>query len=741
MLKRIILLIFVIISLFSFSLLFSNTIIVDINGHGDYLTIQEGINAAVNGDTLLVYPGTYYENINYNGKNITVASKYLTTGNNSYIHSTIIDGNQNGSVVTFESGEDSTAVLCGFTIQNGSGTQQGNFNVGGGIFCINSQTTLKNCIIKDNLSEFGAGICLYYTTINMNDLCIFNNHAISWAGGIGFNNAYANFDQIKRCNIYLNYAGDGSDLRAFNNNNSMTAFIDTFTVAEPNDYYVAPIDKFVFDIQNSKIELLNYDLYVSPQGNNNNSGLNPSEPLQTISWAVTKIKSDSINNNTIYLSSGTYSPITTNEMFPLNCKDYVSIIGENRDNTILDGNDTYYLFHSNEDSDYLIEDITIQHGLADITGGGICIYDGLNIIVKNVNFFYNRANTGGGAINIFNSQGVFENLIIRNNCSDGGGGLFISNNSNPAFINCIIDSNYTITPGWGFAGGVSCNVESNPIFINTTITNNVSDQTSGFSASGGAGSYCDPILINCTIYNNSANPGGTIFQGDNSNISLINCILRNPSENEIVFSTSAPPETVMVAYCNIDGGIDAINTNNNGTIHWLEGNIDSIPQFVGGDPFSYELLEGSPCIDAGTPDTTGLNLPPTDLAGNPRIYNGRIDIGAYEWRDTNSVVTPDTSFINKLYLFQNKPNPFRESTTITFISADFERIKDYKLSIYNAKGQLIRTYNGRKHNFWVKTDIVWDGTDEEGKKVSPGMYFYKLEYGNNAVARKMLLLR
>ncbi|MBC8527649.1 MAG: T9SS type A sorting domain-containing protein [Candidatus Cloacimonetes bacterium] len=160
---------------------------------------------------------------------------------------------------------------------------------------------------------------------------------------------------------------------------------------------------------------------------------------------------------------------------------------------------------------------------------------------------------------------------------------------------------------------------------------------------------------------------------------------------------------------------------------------------MGGDPFSYQLTEGSPCIDAGNPDTTGLNLPPTDLAGYPRIYNGRIDIGAYEWQG-QGVEEPDTSFINKLYLFQNKPNPFRLSTTITFISADYERLKDYKLSIYNAKGQLIKTYDGKKDNFWVKTDIVWDGMDEDGKKVSPGVYFYKLIYGDKAVTKKMVLI-
>jgi len=91
-----------------------------------FATIQYGINQTSNGDTVLVYPGTYAENINYNGKNIVVGSLYLTTSDTSYISSTIIDGNQAGSVVTFENGEDTTAVLSGFTIQNYNGVVNAN---------------------------------------------------------------------------------------------------------------------------------------------------------------------------------------------------------------------------------------------------------------------------------------------------------------------------------------------------------------------------------------------------------------------------------------------------------------------------------------------------------------------------------------------------------------------------------------------------------------------------------------
>jgi len=84
-----------------------------LNVPSEYSTIQQGIDASQDADTVLVQPGTYVENINYNGKNITVASLFLTSADTSYISQTIIDGNQSGSVVTFETGEDTTAVFCG----------------------------------------------------------------------------------------------------------------------------------------------------------------------------------------------------------------------------------------------------------------------------------------------------------------------------------------------------------------------------------------------------------------------------------------------------------------------------------------------------------------------------------------------------------------------------------------------------------------------------------------------------
>ena len=738
--KNIFLTVIYIISFFSFSLLLSDTIIVDINGGGDYTTIQEGINAATDGDTVLVYPGNYFENINYNGENITVTSKYLTTGNNSYIDSTIIDGNQNGSVVTYESGEDTTAVLCGFTIQNGSGTYYSHNYHGGGILCKNANPTINNCIIENNSAEQGGGISCVSSNIHLTGVTIKNNNAEYGGGGIFFwNNATASFDINERCNIFLNHGSNSCDLRSANCD-IINIVVDTFTVLEPDNYFAYPVDYFTFDILNYKIEPVNQDLYVSPDGDNTNSGLTQSEPLKNIAYALTKIASDSTHPNTIHLANGIYSPSLTEEIFPLNCRSYVSIIGENEENTILDGNSLSGIISCVfDDNCFYIENLTIKNSDASV-GAGMTFQTNSSPIIRNITLKDNTCSIGGGAIYCGdNCNPIFENVTIIDNYAENIPGIFLTSNCNPIFINSKINGNYT-TPGINGIAGICCLVQSNPIFINTEITNNIAGTVSGLSTFSGVGDYCDPILINCTICNNSSASNGTIRQTWDTNLTLINCILRNYSDDEIYFYPSGDPDTVTISYTNIEDSIYGINTNNNGTINWLEGNIDEDPMFVDTLNNNYQLLQGSPCIDAGNPDTTGLNLPPSDLAGQPRIYNGRIDIGAYEWQG-QGIYEPDTSFINKLYLFQNKPNPFSSSTKITFISADYERIKDYKLSIYNAKGQLIKTYNGRKHNFWVKTDIVWDGTDEDGKQVPSGVYFYKLEYDQNAVTKKMILMR
>lgn len=175
--------VFFVIMLFSISIFYANTIIVYINGTGNYTSIQEGIDNSVNGDTVLVYPGIYYENINFNGKNITVASLYLMTPADSFIHQTIIDGNQEGTVVSIISGEDETALLCGFTIKNGFGSiLAGIHYCGGGIGIKDSNPRINKCIVKSNKAQKGGGIYCWNSSVFLSGVTITNNHASQWGG-------------------------------------------------------------------------------------------------------------------------------------------------------------------------------------------------------------------------------------------------------------------------------------------------------------------------------------------------------------------------------------------------------------------------------------------------------------------------------------------------------------------------------------------------------------------------------
>src|SRR5215471_1260479 len=115
----------------------------------DQPTIQAGIKAASNGDTVLVAPGTYHENISFLGKAITV-----TSSNGPAV--TIIDGGGLSSVVTFSSNETPSSILSGFTVQNGDANGTPN-EEGGGIAIEKASPTIENNIIQNNLGVYAGG--------------------------------------------------------------------------------------------------------------------------------------------------------------------------------------------------------------------------------------------------------------------------------------------------------------------------------------------------------------------------------------------------------------------------------------------------------------------------------------------------------------------------------------------------------------------------------------------------------
>ncbi len=238
----------------------------------DYVTIQAAINAASNGDSILVDPGTYIENINFNGKKIVLGSKFMLTNDYSYKSSTIIDGNQNGSVVTFNSGETNSSVLMGFTITNGNGTyidltsfgnQMTVGRYGGGIYCWNSSPKLSQIIITNNIAPLsskkggsgggiyignnsslyldsvrienntvqvyrGGGVCVDNSNPTFNRVLIQNNKGGNYGGGIALWHSVPIFTDITiKNNSVSGVNGHGGGIFKINSSPNITTLINT----------------------------------------------------------------------------------------------------------------------------------------------------------------------------------------------------------------------------------------------------------------------------------------------------------------------------------------------------------------------------------------------------------------------------------------------------------------------------------------------------------------------------------
>ncbi len=140
----------------------------------DYSTIQAAIDAAQGGCEIIVSPGTYYENINFGGKNIVLRS--TDPASPSVVANTIINANGSGSVVTFSGTETPICVLSGFTITNGNGPE------GGGICGKHTVASIQNNTISSNTASYGGGLSWFYGTIRNNT--IFGNEATFNGGGL-----------------------------------------------------------------------------------------------------------------------------------------------------------------------------------------------------------------------------------------------------------------------------------------------------------------------------------------------------------------------------------------------------------------------------------------------------------------------------------------------------------------------------------------------------------------------------
>lgn len=406
-------------------------------------TIQSAINDSLAGDTIIVAEGTYDGQLNYLGrKSLVVASEFLLDGDTSHIRKTILDGSgisstDSGSIVYFISGEDTTSVLCGFTITNGNiGTAAayptgGTIQSGGAIYLFGSGAKIvynhitRNTIINGTGAGISAGqwwedphwVVIDHNTIDYNSTSSVNNKTFGAGICVTCNSRIIN-------NIITNNSchGSGSSGGA-----GILAGGELFW------------EKLEAEVRNNIIR----DNFTS--SNNSYSG-GAGGVLQCIKGIVAGniVENNAVNANILASTGGGgiifWAPRTG-----------TSISGNTfRNNTTSGSGGALYLelISGNVGSDTVLVESNYFIGNKAAFGGALFTTENPVVVQNNV-FCRNSVSKQGGAIRLSFTQAGKHGAIVKNN----------SFNENKAYIR----------------GGAISSLNGRPLVINTIFWNDSSD--------------------------------------------------------------------------------------------------------------------------------------------------------------------------------------------------------------------------------------------------------------------------
>lgn len=392
----------------------------------------------------------------------------------------------------------------------------------------------------------------------------------------------------------------------------------------------------------------------------------------------------------------------------------------------------------------------------DANGGSIYARDSGKIRIANCLFYHNYSYFSGGAVYLWNSDACLRDNLFKENYAGnpgniyGYGGGVCAMHSSPEIKNNIFHSNSST----GVGGGVSFD-DADPVFISNTFENNYSGLggalgvlrsspaatfsnllIAGNSSLYFGGGICCirsfPVFSNLTITNNSSCYGGGIYCNDSAMPSFYNSIIHGNTGlgvSAYIWDIRSAPNFY---YCDVEGGSASFEGSGGHEGYHGEymNNMDENPGFYGSGTFPYQLTGNSPCIDAGTPDATFLNLPDYDLGFAPRIWNSRVDMGAYEYNGTTEIAT---SQMPSDEWFSVSPNPFSNSFRIDLCR---EINFDVNFRIRNQQGKIIKTFSipaGTSH-------LVIDGLSHGAGIVSSGAFILEGDNGKEKSAQMILKL-
>ena len=368
-----------------------------------------------------------------------------------------------------------------------------------------------------------------------------------------------------------------------------------------------------------------------------------------------------------------------------------------------------------------VQHCRFHHNLALLDGGGIYYDESSSVTIEYCDISYNTAfRSGGGIYNGRNCDALVKNNPIHHNTallmrvvppyvsfSGRGGGFFASDDhhKSPRVINNYICNNkavsgggiYESTMGIIISGNVICNNDGSGIFNGHRL---------------GEGKYSNNTICNNLRF------GGIVTNSWKLDITG-NILWNNINNSNSGVQIETDYGTPGVTYCNIQNGFPG------------EGNISDFPFFTGptlgaGRNFDamaadWTLLDISPCTNKAGPDTSDIGLFYQDLEGNPRIFDDRIDIGAFE----NQALTMNTGDAGDVPVTVNVfPNPTRGRVDFAFF-----RLLEGNIYFLSMNGQvmLIDHINRDK-----------DRTFNLGG-FPPGTYVWRIDDASGTIRGKIIL--
>jgi parallel beta-helix repeat protein len=665
-----------------------------INVPGDFGTIQGAIADAgtVNGDEIVVQPGTYPEAIDFLGKAITVRS---ASGDPA---DTIIDGTGNFHVVQCVNGESSSTVLSGFTITGGNANGTDPNDRGGGMLNLSSSPTVTNCFFKTNSADsFGGGIfssngsptvtfCLFsgnsassgagmYNNITSTTVthCTFIGNLGSTGGGM--TNQNPGSPVMTNC-VFSGNTGDGMRI-----SNNCTPVVTNCTFSDNTGHGIFHAVNVSGNAQVANTIVWGNILggitdnaatttviYSDVQGGELPGAGNISSDPQFIDAAGGNLRlqagspaSDSGDNSAVPV--GVTTDLDGNARIINGTVDMGAYeLGDRVHNLTQDSlHDTLQeAIDAAVNDDEIEADLGTYNEIIDFLGKAITLRstDPTNPVVVATTIIDATlaADPGDGKpvvrCDTFETAAtVLEGFTITGGTGDTvlsangyGGGMF-NNDTSPTVTYCTFSGNTTFVGGGMYN---DLNFGGNPTVTHCTFSGNTaSNLGGGMGNSGGS-----PPVTNCTFSGNTASGiGGGMYNTSISAPTVTNCIFWGNSPDGIGNFISGG-STPTVSSCDVQGVLPA------GTVDG-GGNINTNPFFVdadgpdntaGTEDDNLRLQSGSPCIDAGDNTAVPAGIT-TDLDGNLRFIDGPpldtgigtpplVDMGVYEY---GSAPTPCVS--------------------------------------------------------------------------------------------------